>query len=89
MVLTIQVNQEVMQIEVFTTVEPFGEHLFNLLRIDDSEVYDDGIGNSDNELNTFNPHQEEYVYRTLYKSTKTIARDNGSFWYSYYCASRK
>lgn len=61
---------------VFTTVEPFGEHLFNLLRIDDSEVYDDGIGNSDNELNTFNPHQKEYVYRTLYRSTKTIARDN-------------
>ncbi len=61
---------------VFTTVEPFGEHLFNLLRSDNSEVYDDGIANSDNELNTFNPHQEEYVYRTLYKSTKTIARDN-------------
>ncbi len=61
---------------VFTTVEPFGEHLFNLLRIDDSEIYDDGIAGSDNELNTFNAHQEEYVYKTLYSSTKTIARDN-------------
>lgn len=61
---------------VFTTVEPFGESLFNQLRIDNTEVYDDGLDNDDAEISTFNPHQNEYVYRTLYKSTKTIARDN-------------
>jgi len=54
---------------VFTTVEPFGEHLFDLLSVDDDmENYED--------VNTFNPHQAEYVYETLYNSTKTIARDN-------------
>ncbi|MEP0263630.1 cell surface protein SprA [Dokdonia sp.] len=62
---------------VFTTVEPFGEHLFNLLRTDDPlETYDDGISGSDLELNSFNPNQEQYVYKTLYSSTKTVARDN-------------
>ncbi len=54
---------------VFTTVEPFGEHLFNLLRTNNgSENYED--------INTFNPHQSFYVYETLYSSTKTVARDN-------------
>ena len=61
---------------VFTTVEPFGESLFNQLRIADSEVYDDNVDNDDAEIGTFNPHQDKFVYRSLYKSTKTIARDN-------------
>ncbi len=61
---------------VFTTVEPFGESLFNQLRIEDDEIYDDGIENQDQEITTFNPHQAKYVYRSLYKSTKTVARDN-------------
>ncbi len=61
---------------IFTTVEPFGEHLFNQLRIDDSEIYDDGLDNDGAEISTFNVHQDKFVYRSLYKSTKTIARDN-------------
>lgn len=61
---------------IFTTVEPFGENLFNQLRIDDTEVYDDGVDNDDAEISTFNPHQDKFVYRSLYKSTKTVARDN-------------
>ncbi len=61
---------------IFTTVEPFGESLFNQLRISDAEVYDDGQNNDDAEIGTFNPHQDKFVYRSLYKSTKTIARDN-------------
>ncbi len=61
---------------VFTSVEPFGETLFDLLSVNNSEVYDDGMDGSDAELTTYNPHQEKYVYRTLYNSTKTIARDN-------------
>ncbi|WP_299147601.1 cell surface protein SprA [uncultured Dokdonia sp.] len=54
---------------VFTTVEPFGENLFDLLSINDgAESYE----NSD----TYNAHQDKYVYSSLYQSTKTIARDN-------------
>ncbi|WP_186434776.1 cell surface protein SprA [Dokdonia sp. Hel1_53] len=54
---------------VFTTVEPFGKTLFDLLSINDaSENYEN--------TTTYNPHQEKYVYSSLYQSTKTIARDN-------------
>ncbi len=54
---------------VFTTVEPFGETLFDLLSIDDaSENYED--------TSTYNANQEEYVYSSLYQSTKTVAGDN-------------
>lgn len=54
---------------VFTTVEPFGETLFDLLRTNETtENYEN--------LNSYNPHQDEYVYSSLYQSTKTIARDN-------------
>ncbi|AEE19555.1 cell surface protein SprA [Dokdonia sp. 4H-3-7-5] len=54
---------------VFTTVEPFGETLFDLLSVNDgAETYE-------NE-ETYNAHQDKYVYSTLYQSTKTIARDN-------------
>ena len=61
---------------IFTSVEPFGEYLFNKLRNDPSEQYDDGIDNTDSELATFNSNQAEYVYKTLYSSTKTVARDD-------------
>ncbi len=54
---------------VFTTVEPFGENLFDLLSINDgTESYEN--------LDTYNAHQDKYVYSSLYQSTKTIARDN-------------
>ncbi|OEK09200.1 cell surface protein SprA [Flavivirga aquatica] len=47
---------------VFTSAEPFGEYLFNVL----------GNGNYNNEA-TYNADQEKYVYDVLYKSTKTAA----------------
>jgi len=49
---------------VFTSAEPFGEYLFNVL----------GGGNYDDEL-SFNDDQAKYVYDVLYKSTKTAALD--------------
>ncbi len=61
---------------IFTSVEPFGEYLFDKLRNNPSEQYDDGADSSDSELGTYNSNQREYVYKTLYSSTKTIARDN-------------
>ncbi len=47
---------------VFTSAEPFGEYLFNVL----------GGGDYNNDA-AFNENQEKYVYDLLYKSTKTEA----------------
>ncbi|GGZ74153.1 T9SS outer membrane translocon Sov/SprA [Algibacter mikhailovii] len=49
---------------VFTSAEPFGEYLFNVL----------GGGDYDDEL-SYNDDQAKYVYDVLYKSTKTAALD--------------
>ncbi|WGK66308.1 cell surface protein SprA [Flavobacteriaceae bacterium YJPT1-3] len=63
---------------IFTSVEPFGEFLFNKLRNDPGETYDDNMDMSEAELATYNANQLKYVYKTLYASTKTVARDNAS-----------
>ncbi|MFL1010757.1 T9SS outer membrane translocon Sov/SprA [Flavisericum labens] len=47
---------------VFTSAEPFGEYLFNVL----------GTGTYDNNT-TWNENQQKYVFSTLYNSTKTAA----------------
>ncbi|AUP81582.1 T9SS outer membrane translocon Sov/SprA [Flavivirga eckloniae] len=47
---------------VFTSAEPFGEYLFNVL----------GGGNYDSNV-SYNEDQNKYVYDVLYKSTKTAA----------------
>lgn len=47
---------------VFTSAEPFGEYLFNVL----------GGGNYDDAV-TYNADQQKYVYDLLYRSTKTAA----------------
>lgn len=47
---------------VFTSAEPFGEYLFNVLG-----------GGDYNDESSYNPDQEKYVYDILYKSTKTAA----------------
>lgn len=47
---------------IFTSAEPFGEYLFNVL----------GGGNYDNEA-SYNDNQQKYVYDILYKETKTAA----------------
>ena len=51
---------------VFTKVEPFGSYLFETLRLTGSENYEG------DEL-TYNKNQAKYVYRSLYKNTKTAA----------------
>ena len=54
---------------IFTKVEPFGEFLFESLRLDFSEDYN----GDQNNLDDYNPNQKKYVYHTLYNSTKTAA----------------
>lgn len=48
---------------IFTTVEPFGKHLFDKLS-NGAENYDFG---------PYNSNQDKYVFRTLYKSTQAAA----------------
>jgi cell surface protein SprA len=60
----------------FTKVEPFGEYLFNKLRNNPSENYDDDLDETDSELSTYNPNQVKYVYKNLYASTKTVALED-------------
>tara|TARA_B100000900_G_scaffold338468_1_gene300642 strand:+ start:16010 stop:23149 length:7140 start_codon:yes stop_codon:yes gene_type:complete len=54
---------------IFTKVEPFGEFLFESLRLNLAENYD----GDDNIINDYNLNQKKYVYHTLYNSTKTAA----------------
>ena len=54
---------------IFTKAEPFGEFLFESLRLDISEDYN----GDQNSLNDYNLNQKKYVYHTLYNSTKTAA----------------
>jgi len=49
---------------IFTNVEPFGELLFDKLRLSPSEDYDGGI---------YNANQTKYVFRNLYKQTQAAA----------------
>jgi cell surface protein SprA len=56
---------------VFTKVEPFGNYLFEKLRNDVSENYDG------NEALDYNANQRKYVYRKLYRETKTAALEDG------------
>ncbi len=49
---------------IFTTVEPFGSHLFEVLGGGDYEAETEG---------DFNGNQKKYVFRSLYTSTKAAA----------------
>ncbi len=51
---------------MFTTVEPFGRHLFNKLSSAISEDF--------NNPNTYNGNQSKYVYRNMYRQTKALAQ---------------
>lgn len=51
---------------IFTTVEPFGQHLFNKLRTNQLEDYD-------NPTSGYNANQNKYVYRSMYRSTQAAA----------------
>lgn len=67
----ITINPENGQL-IFTTVEPFGEYLFDVLQDPD------GVQGTYNNPDSYNPNQEKYVFRSLYKSTKTTAEQEGS-----------
>ncbi|KIM09770.1 MAG: SprA protein [Sulfurovum sp. FS06-10] len=49
---------------IFTTVEPFGKHLFEKLRLNPAEDYNGTI---------YNLNQTKYVFRNLYKTTQAAA----------------
>ncbi len=51
---------------IFTTVEPFGEHLFEKLDLPSTSA-------TYSMPETYNPNQSKYVFRTLYTGTKTQA----------------
>ncbi len=53
---------------IFTTVEPFGKHLFDKLALG-GENYEDQA--------SYNPNQQKYVYDKLYSSTKIVALEDG------------
>lgn len=56
---------------IFTTVEPFGEHLFNKLKTSaPGEIY--GMESS------YNENQQKYVYPDMYRTTKSSAMRNQS-----------
>jgi cell surface protein SprA len=54
---------------IFTTVEPFGKHLFEKLRTSPLETYDAASPLA----GLYNPNQSKYVYRSLYAKTQAIA----------------
>ncbi|GAA4273954.1 cell surface protein SprA [Aquimarina gracilis] len=56
---------------IFSTVEPFGEHLFNKLN-------NGPVGASYTNEDSYNPNQAEYVFRDLYTQTKVIAEQRSA-----------
>ena len=57
---------------IFTKVEPFGKYLFDKLRTNPSENYNETTGNQLT-TNTFNDNQKKYVFRSLYLKTQALA----------------
>lgn len=57
---------------IFTSVEPFGEFLFDKL-----DITEGGPEDYDNP-STYNANQNKYVFRSLYKTTKTEAEQEDS-----------
>lgn len=60
---------------IFTTVEPFGKHLFDKLNDTPTPGVPRAIYNIPE---TYNANQDKYVFRTLYTSTKTQAEQQES-----------
>ncbi|MBK5212121.1 MAG: cell surface protein SprA [Flavobacteriaceae bacterium] len=56
---------------IFTTVEPFGEHLFDKLNVP-------AVPATYSMPATYNANQDKYVFRTLYTETKTEAEQQES-----------
>ncbi|GAA0871483.1 cell surface protein SprA [Gangjinia marincola] len=57
---------------IFTSVEPFGEYLFNQLGPEN------GSPGNYNDPNTYNEFQQEYVYREMYETTKIDAENQAA-----------
>lgn len=58
---------------IFTKVEPFGNYLFEKLRTNTTEDYEQ----DETIPGFFNENQRKYVYKKLYKQTKTAALEDG------------
>jgi cell surface protein SprA len=56
---------------IFTTVEPFGKHLFD-------ELNDPSVPANYNVPDSYNANQDKYVFRTLYTGTKVQAEQQES-----------
>ena len=54
---------------IFTTVEPFGKHLFEKLRTNPAENYEGDYTNTAD----FNANQSKYVFRRMYDDTQAAA----------------
>ena len=64
---------------IFTTVEPFGRHLFEKLRTSSSEDYFENYDATNiPTTNTFNPNQAKYVFREMYRTTQAAALQDAS-----------
>lgn len=60
---------------IFTTVEPFGKHLFDKL----NKTSTQGVPPANYDIpETYNANQDKYVFRSLYKTTKTRAEQEQS-----------
>jgi len=62
---------------IFTTVEPFGQHLFNKLDNDD-DFPDPDDYNMPDVMDAYNANQSKYVFRELYTQTKIIAEQQAA-----------
>ncbi len=56
---------------IFTTIEPFGEHLFD-------ELDNGPAGSNYSNPDSYNPNQAQYVFRDLYTQTKVIAEQRSA-----------
>ncbi len=56
---------------IFTSIEPFGEHLFD--RLDNGPA-----GSIYTNPDSYNPNQAEYVFRDLYTQTKVVAEQRSA-----------
>ncbi len=61
---------------IFTTVEPFGQHLFN--KLDNDGVTNPNDYNTPNNPGSYNENQNEYVFRELYTETKIAAEQEAA-----------
>ena len=65
---------------IFTTIEPFGSHLFDKLRTSPGENYFEDY-NATNQLpttGTFNANQAKFVFREMYRTTQAAALQDAS-----------